>query len=61
MQKWEYDVRPLSSDDLRQTGFEEGLKNYGERGWELIQVLTDPKALGYPAGEPLAIFKRPQA
>jgi len=58
MQKWEYDVRPLSSDDL-QSGFEDGLNSYGQRGWELLQVLTSPKAVGYPVGEPLLIFKRP--
>ena len=56
MQKWEYDLRPLSADDLN--SLESGLNNYGDLGWELVQIITDESIVFRHGGDPLAIFKR---
>lgn len=49
MQKWEYTSVPLISHALQEI-----LNQWGEEGWELVQILESPQ-LGM-----LGFFKRPK-
>jgi hypothetical protein len=50
MQKWEYATVPLMIHATKQI-----LDNWGEDGWELVQVVTGPDGNGL-----VAYFKRPK-
>lgn len=52
MHNWEYQLRPLSDDDVKTMN--EGLNNMGRAGWELVQIVSDEKVVAGPT----AIFKR---
>lgn len=50
MQKWEYATVPLIVHATKQI-----LDNWGEDGWELVQVVTGPDGTSL-----VAYFKRPK-
>jgi hypothetical protein len=51
MQKWEYLTAPLLVHATKQI-----LDNFGDEGWELVQVVPGPSA-----EQLVAYFKRPKA
>lgn len=51
MQKWEYFTAPIMVHATQQI-----LNNFGEDGWELVQIVTGPDGNGL-----VGYFKRPKA